>query len=63
MNDERHCHFCGSTDIRLEEIGIALGMGGDDYSFCQRCLESMTAQEFWKKIFKSLGAEYPPAIQ
>ena len=42
MNDELRCHFCGSTDIRLAEIGIALGMGGDDYSFCQRCLESMT---------------------
>src|SRR5437867_7556471 len=28
-------------------------LGGDDYSFCQRCLESMSAQEFWKKIFSA----------
>jgi hypothetical protein len=63
MPEDPRCFFCNSRDIRLSEIGIAIGMGGDDYSFCQRCLESMIAQDFWKRIFHNLGVEYPSPIQ
>jgi hypothetical protein len=63
MSQDFKCFFCSSDDIRLAEIGIAIGMGGDDYSFCQRCLESMVAQDFWKRMFQNLGIEYPAAIQ
>jgi hypothetical protein len=55
------CAFCGSDDIYLPAVGIALGMGGEDYSFCKRCLTGMTADEFWRRIFDKVGYEYPPA--
>ena len=54
------CFFCGSEDILLPEIGIALSMAGDDYSFCKKCLEENTAEEFWKKFFEKLDYIWPP---
>jgi hypothetical protein len=54
------CFFCGSNDISLPEVGIAMGMGGADYSFCRNCLKDMTADEFWRKFFDEHGWSYPP---
>jgi len=37
------CCLCGENDrneIKIEDIGISAGMGGDDYSFCFKCWES-----------------------
>lgn len=53
------CYFCGSTKIRVQKIGIAFGMGGDDYDFCYQCLKNMTADQFWRKLAKLLGYRYP----
>jgi hypothetical protein len=40
------CYFCGSKNVALRDVGISMGMGGDDYSFCETCLTSMTADDF-----------------
>ena len=58
------CHiFCGSTDIFIYQIGIAWGMGGYDYSFCEKCLKDITAKEFWKRMFKEEGNTWPPKLK
>lgn len=57
------CFFCKSDkDIILPEVGIALSMGGDDYAFCKKCLDGMSAAEFWQKIFESLNYTWPPKL-
>ena len=56
------CLFCGSTNIYVPKVGIAFGMAGDDYSFCRKCLEDMTALEFWGRIFMHLGYKWPPKL-
>jgi len=57
------CYFCESRDIKLPIVGIAFGIGGDDYSFCEECLKGMSADEFWKKILeKETGFSYPPGL-
>lgn len=56
------CYFCGSLDIYIPEIGISVGMAGEDYSFCQNCIKSMMADEFWNKIIEKLGFMYPPTL-
>jgi hypothetical protein len=53
------CYFCGSKNVALRDVGISMGMGGNDYSFCETCLTSMTAAEFWRKFFKEHDWEYP----
>jgi len=45
------CYFCGSNNIVLPEVGIALSMGGDDYSFCEKCLREYSAYKFWEVFF------------
>jgi hypothetical protein len=56
------CYFCKSDkDIILPKISIALSMGGDDYSFCKKCLK-MPAFKFWQKMFESLGYTWPPEL-
>ena len=63
MNDETlSCYFCGSDDVILPEIGISFGMGGADYSFCRKCLEGMTASEFWARMTMHLGYSWPPKM-
>lgn len=52
------CFFCGLKTTRLP-IGIAFGSGGYDYSFCKKCLDSMTAEQFWKKLTHMIGIAYP----
>ena len=61
-DNEDTCFFCGSHDVILPEVGIALGIGGDDYSFCQTCLQEMTALKFWMEFFKKNGYTWPPKI-
>jgi hypothetical protein len=56
------CYFCGSEDILLPEIGIAMGMSGSDYSFCGKCLCEMTAEDFWKAFFTGQGKTWPPEL-
>ena len=53
------CFLCGS-DKAMPPISIALSMSGDDYSFCRKCLKSMTADKFWSRFIKSHGYVYPP---
>lgn len=58
------CEFCRSKEnIRVPKAGIALGMGGSDYSFCEKCLTSMSADDFWQKIFELNGYDYPPILR
>jgi len=59
---ERTCFFCGSTDILVPEVGIAFGTGGEDYSFCKKCLQGMTAEEFFKRMCKELRYTWPPKL-
>lgn len=54
------CYFCGSKNVALRDVGIAMGMGGGDYSFCEPCLTGMTADEFWRRFFKEHDWVYPP---
>lgn len=54
------CYFCGSKNVTLRDVGISMGMGGDDYSFCETCLAGMTADEFWRRFFKRHDWVYPP---
>jgi len=57
------CHFCGSKKIRLPRIGIGFGMSGCEYDFCYQCLKNMTADQFWRKLFKEDGLKYPPKLK
>jgi len=56
------CAFCQSEDVFIPRVGIAFGMGGYDYSFCQRCIASMTADEFWRRLFAMNDYTYPPKL-
>lgn len=60
---ENHCFFCGSEKLRVTEVGISLGMSGNDYSFCFRCLKNITADKFFRKIFNEHGYKYPPKLK
>jgi hypothetical protein len=49
------CCVCGEDDrekLAVEELGLAAGMRGDDYTFCHRCWYSKT---LGKKILSVLG--------
>jgi hypothetical protein len=52
------CHFCGSKDVLLKGIGIAIDMGGDDYAFCAGCLRCNSACKFWYNLFDTLGCVF-----
>lgn len=56
------CFFCGSKKIRIPQIGISFSMCGDEYNFCAECLKSMTADEFWKRMFHLHNFRYPPQL-
>ena len=49
------CHFCGTKDFLLCNIGIALGRGGNNYAFCEECLKNNSAYKFWYNFFDTLG--------
>jgi hypothetical protein len=59
MNEQEACLFCGSRRA-LRKVGIAIGMGGEDYAFCASCLKKMTADEFLRHIHERRGYVYPP---
>jgi len=61
-NEDNHCFFCGAEEIILPRVGIAFGMGGSDYSFCRKCLDNMTATEFWSRMIMHLGYKWPPKL-
>ena len=61
-NDNYKCFFCGSDEIKIPVVSIFLAMGGDEYSFCEQCLNGMTADEFWEEFFKANGHGYPPRL-
>ncbi len=56
------CFFCENKNIRLPQIGISLSMYGDHYSFCRKCLTSLSADAFWDKFFKLMEDPYPPHL-
>ncbi len=45
------CHFCGTKQVLLDGIGIAIDMGGKDYSFFEDCLRNNPAYKFWYNFF------------
>ncbi|MCK5127959.1 MAG: HNH endonuclease [candidate division Zixibacteria bacterium] len=57
-----NCFFCENEDIYIPQMGIATGMSGDDYSFCENCIKSLSADEFWRRIIEKLGFAYPPTL-
>lgn len=56
------CQFCEKETNYLPKVGIGLSMAGWDYTFCEECLRSMTADEFWRRIFVELNYAYPPKL-
>jgi len=63
MDEDLQCYFCESKEnILLPKVGIALGMAGNDYSFCKKCLKKMTAEEFWKEFTETQGYSWPPKL-
>jgi len=61
--NENQCYFCGTDKLRVPHVGIGFGMYGFNYSFCYKCLKSMTADQFWRKIFKENDIHYPPKLK
>jgi len=52
------CCLCGETDrdkLIVEDLGLAVGMSGDDYSFCDSCWGK---PDLGKRILKHLGYPY-----
>jgi len=48
------CAICGTRDydaLHVHELGIAVGMSGDDYSFCAAC---WFAPDFGEKLLDML---------
>jgi len=60
MASEKYCFFCGSPELKLRDVGIAVGMSGEDYAFCEKCLQDMTADKMFELILKRQGYDYPP---
>lgn len=55
------CFLCGSVAVDsfvLDGIGISIGMGGDDYAFCDACLEQ-SAHDFWRAFVTKNGYTWP----
>ena len=51
------CCLCGECDyekLYVHQLGLGLGMNGDDYTFCEKCWKSRT---LGKKILQLL--DYP----
>ncbi len=55
----KKCFFCGKVK-KTFEVGIALGMAGENYDFCFSCLKGMTGYRFWKRIFEERHLAWPP---
>jgi len=55
------CCLCGENDrnkLIVEDIGLCIGMSGQDYSFCKKCWSS---RDLGKKILKLVG--YPDGMK
>jgi len=60
---ELTCCVCGEKDIDkilVQQIGIAAGIGGNCYSFCNKCWNS---KNLGKNILKILGFEHGMRIK
>jgi len=54
------CRLCGERDydkLLVQRLGIAVGMSGDDYTFCKKCWEG---KNFGKRLLQLLG--YPKGM-
>lgn len=55
------CSICGENDrnkLKVEDLGLSMGICGDDYSFCHKCWDSRI---LGKKILNLLG--YPGGLK
>ena len=55
------CCMCGENDrdkLVVEDMGISLGMSGNNYSFCKKCWHS---KNFGKNLLDFLG--YPNGLK
>ena len=52
------CKDSDFDNLIVHEIGLAVGIGGDDYTFCKKCWGSA---DLGKKILELL--EYPNGIK
>jgi len=49
------CNLCGEIDydkLIVQRLGIAIGMSGDDYTFCEKC---WNGKNFGKRLLQRLG--------
>lgn len=63
FNDEHilKCCLCGDNNrvnLLVEDIGIAVGISGENYSFCKKCWYS---KDLGKEILKLVG--YPDGMK
>lgn len=58
MEDGR-CYFCGSSETFVD-LGISLGMSGQDYWFCLECAGEKAVIELIRSIFEDHGYEFTP---
>lgn len=49
------CHESDYHKIYVDELGLAAGMSGDDYSFCKKC---WTSKNLGERILRLLGFEH-----
>jgi len=55
------CSICGDNhrdNLIVEDLGLSVGMSGDDYSFCKKCWGS---KDLGEKILALLG--YPKGMK
>lgn len=53
------CSYCGERNrkkLHIEDIGIALGTGGYDFTFCKTC---WTSPDLYKRIERVVGFKPP----
>lgn len=58
--DVLSCCLCGERDydkLYVHRLGISVGMGGDDYTFCKAC---WTGKNFGNRLLQALG--YPDGM-
>ena len=63
MSDHSYerCFICDSRDIFLPRVGICTSnFTGDDFSFCEECLRTRSALDFWRWWFERWNYAWPP---
>ena len=58
MGNIKLCHFCDS-----EQILYSIYVFDYHYHFCEDCLDEMTADEFWEKLFTEKNYAYPQPLR